>query len=493
MGQAVVAVQPRREAGIALLLVAAAIALIAIAVLAGPPLAALPGMGAAGLLVAALVVRRPMLPWSRLLVALLLVILFIPIRRYRLPGDAGFALEPYRLVVAVLLAGWALALLVDVRVRLRRSGFEWPLALIMLAVVGSIIANPARAASLQPAVLKAVTFMFSFVLVFYLVVSVVRSRDVVDTIVKTMVVGGAIIAALAVIEARTGFAPFANLHSVFPILKADPTFSGEIGRGGAQRAFGPAEHPIALGAALVMVVPLAVYLVRTAGPRWYTPLLVLVVGVLSTVSRTGVVMLFVLGLVFLWLRPAETRRLWPVLIPLIVATQLAAPGTLGSLAQSFFPEDGLIAEQEGMAGSCSSSGRVADIGPTLEEVAKKPFLGYGFGTRVTTGNDSNACILDNQWLGTLLDVGIFGFVAWMLLFRTVLRKLGRRAKADPSPTGWLLVAVTASITAYAVGMLTFDALGFSQVTFFLFILIGLAAAAAGNQGDPAPREPAPAA
>jgi hypothetical protein len=301
-----------------------------------------------------------------------------------------------------------------------------------------------------------------------------------------------VIAVMAVIEARTGFAPFTQLNVVFPFLKQDPSFTTDIARGGAMRAFGTAEHPIALGAALVMIVPLGIYAVRTMGPRWYIPLGALVIGVLSTVSRTGVVMLIVIGVVFLWLRPRETRRLWPVLLPMIVATQMLVPGTLGSLVDAFFPEEGLIAEQEGMAGDCSSSGRVADIGPTLEEVGKKPFLGYGFGTRVTTGTESNACILDNQWLGTLLDVGIFGFLAWMLLYRTVLRKLGRRAKEDDSATGWLLVAVTASVIAYAVGNLTFDALGFSQVTFMLFIVLGLGAAAAANEPEPA-KDPSAAA
>jgi hypothetical protein len=477
--------EPRRAAAVSSLLVAGGFSLLALVAMTG-------GRGSAGVVVSAaavflflgaIVVRRPMIPWSRIIVALLLVILFIPIRRYKLPGDAGFSLEPYRVLVAVILAGWGAALLVDTRVRLRRSGFEVPIALILLTVLASVAVNPGRiGGTLQPAVLKAVTFLISFVIVFYLVVSVVRTRELLENIVKTLVIGGAVIAVLAVIEARTGFSPFTRLQTIMPFLKADPSFTTEIGRGSTLRAFGPAEHPIALGAALVMIIPLAIYAVRTwGGPRWYVALGALVIGVLSTVSRTGVVMLIVIGIVFLWLRPKETRRLWPVLVPLIVATQMLVPGTLGSLVQAFFPEDGLISEQEGMAGSCSSSGRVADIGPTLEQVGKQPFLGFGFGTRITTGVDANACILDNQWLGTLLDVGVFGFLAWLLLFRTVLRKMGRRAKNDDSPTGWLLVAVTASVTAYAVGNLTFDALGFSQVTFMLFIMLGLGAAAAANE------------
>ena len=351
-------------------------------------------------------------------------------------------------------------------------------------MVASIAANPERASEMQSTVLKSFTFFLSFVVVFYLVVSVVRSRQVLDLLVKTLVAGGAVVAVLAVVEARAGFTPFTRLHELVPFLTPDPSFGGAIGRGGATRAYGPAEHPIALGAALVMLVPLAVYVVRTASARWWFAAAALVVGVLSTVSRTGVVMLLVVGLVFLWLRPRETRRLWPALLPVLIVTHFAVPGTLGSLKQAFLPEDGLVAEQQGMAGSCSSSGRVADLGPTLGEVAEKPFLGYGFGTRITTGPDSNACILDNQWLGTLLEVGALGAIAWLLLFLSVLRRLGRAAKRDDSPLGWLLVAVTAGIAAYAVGMFTFDALGFIQVTFLLFILLGLGAAASALRPQP---------
>lgn len=466
------------------LLAAAGFATLAVATAAGVGLGFSAAAVSGSLFVAAVAVKRPVLPWQHLLVALLLVILFIPIRRYRVPGDLPFQLEPYRIVVALLVGGWIASLLVDSNVRLRRSGLELPIALVAITTLVSVLANPARVSALQPTVLKTLTFLLSFILVFYLIVSVVRTRNAIDVLLKTLVAGGAIVAVLAIVEARTGWSPFTRLDTILPMLTPDPSFQPQIGRGGTLRAFGPAEHPIALSAALVMLVPFAVYVVRTSSARWYVALIALVVGVLSTVSRTGVIMLLVIGLVFLVLRPRETRRLWPVLLPLLVVTQLAVPGTLGSLKQAFLPEGGLIHEQEGSAGSCSSAGRIADLGPTLAEVAKKPFLGYGYGTRNVSGEDANACILDNQWLGTLLDVGVVGALAWLALFLTVLRRWGGAAIRDRSPVGWILVAVTASVTAYAVGMFTFDAFGFVQVTLFLFVILGIGAAAAADARGP---------
>jgi len=189
-------------------------------------------------------------------------------------------------------------------------------------------------------------------------------------------------------------------------------------------------------------------------------------------------MLFVVALIFLWLRPRETKRLWPALLPLLVLTHFAAPGTLGSIKQSFFPSGGLVAQQKSNDFGCDSNGRIADVGPTFAEISQKPFLGYGFGTRITTGPDANACVLDDQWLGTLVDVGFVGGLAWLLFFLAIVRRFGRAAKEDDSLRGWLLASVAASVAAYAFGMFTFDALGFVQVTLFLFILIGLGTAAA---------------
>jgi hypothetical protein len=74
-----------------------------------------------------------------------------------------------------------------------------------------------------------------------------------------------------------------------------------------------------------------------------------------------------------------------------------------------------------------------------------------------------------------------GFLAWLLLFIRVARRFGARAKLDRSPAGWLLVCVTASVIAFAVGMFTFDAFGFSQVVFLLFLILGLGAAVAANE------------
>jgi O-antigen ligase len=185
----------------------------------------------------------------------------------------------------------------------------------------------------------------------------------------------------------------------------------------------------------------------------------------------------VLG-VFLWLRPDQTRRFWPLLVPVVLAVHLVLPGTIGTLKESFFPAGGLIAEQSANAGS-RGQGRIADLGPSLREFAETPLVGQGFATRVVDRRHPRPSdqILDDQWLGILLETGMVGFFGWMLLLLRPIRRLGRAAKEDDSDRGWLYVALAASLATYAVGMVTFDAFAFIQVSFILFILLGLAVAA----------------
>jgi hypothetical protein len=435
-------------------------------------------------------VRPGYIGWPRLLAGLILVILFIPIRRYSLPGNLPFELEPYRLLIMLLLVGWGAALLVDPRVRFRRTGFEGPLLVIFASIVGSIIANPDRVAELSSPVQKDLTFFISFVLVLYMTTSVIRRLDNIDYLAMTLVGGGAVVAFFAIIEARTGINVFNHLDRVIPVLQ--PGSEGEPGSfvkfGAAKlRVFASAQHPIALSATFVMLAPLALYLARRYRQRrWWVCVTLMVAGCASTVSRTGILMFVVVALVFLWLRPREMRRMWPAIIPALIVIKLVLPGTLGAIKQSFLPAGGLIAEQKSMPGA-SGSGRLADLGPALDEWKQKPLVGEGFGTRVVDGSGPpgpRANILDNEWLGTLLEIGALGFFGWLWFFARVVRRLGKEAKEDDSERGWLLVSIAASVAAFAVGMFTYDAFSFIQVTFLMFVLVGLGASLLAERPTP---------
>lgn len=422
------------------------------------------------------------LSWVALICALVIVVMFIPIRRYALPGNLPFELEPYRLLVVVVVTGWFAALLVDPRVTLKPTGLRGPLILLLVAVLGSLAVNPGNVSAEQTQVVKSLTFLLSFLLVLMMIVSVVNTRAAVDRILKVLVGSGGIVAVFAIIESRTDFNVFNELGRVIPFLKLEevPLIPG---RGARLRVFASAQHSIALSAAMVMLVPLAFYLaVRTRRRLWWVAGGLMVVAAVATISRTGILMLAVILIVFAVLRPVDARRALPIALPLLLMMHLAIPGALGSLQAAFAPEGGLVAEQESDAGRLGS-GRVADLGPALDQAAARPLLGQGYGTRVTDNQQAKANILDNQWLGTLLETGILGVVAWVWLFGRTVRRLGRRARSDASDLGLLMTGLAASITAFAVGLFTYDAYSFIQVTYIMFILVALSVVLLRVTGD----------
>jgi polysaccharide biosynthesis protein PslJ len=467
---------------ISLGVVAGAVGVLAMTVLTRfPPERAVPVIAVA---IALVMWQRRLLAWRSLVAGILLVDFFLPIR-YTIPGNLPFELEPYRLLVALVLAGWVSALLVDPRVRLRASGFEGPLLMFIVGAVASDLVNWSQVTSLgvETNVTKSLTFLLSFVLVVYFVTSVVRSASDLNFVLRALVTCGAVVAGFALFESASGYNIFDHLSGAFSFLRSSPLpytlqTAAANSRGGRLRVYASSQSPIALSALFVMLVPLAVYLARTQGRRWlwWAAAAVLSLGAIATLSRTGVMMLIVVAGVFLWLRPVETRRLWPLLVPALLAVHLALPGSIGALTTAFLPAGGLVAQQQSGAGT-HGSGRLADVGPTLKQWERSPILGQGYGTRVVDGPTPNASILDDEWLGTLLETGLVGVLCWIWLYASVLRRLVARARADRSDQALLCVGLTASILAYAVGMVTYDAFSFVQVTLVLYVLLGLSVAA----------------
>ncbi|HZO33505.1 MAG TPA: O-antigen ligase family protein, partial [Gaiellaceae bacterium] len=392
------------------------------------------------------------------------------------------------------------------RLTVRGSGFEGPLGLFLIAILGSILTNEERLRhrdsfillgrtfvreDLAIDVLKTFVFLLSFYIVFYLTISVVRDVRAIHAVLKIIVGTGTIVAFFALIEARTNYNVFDHLAGYLP----GATFEGAltdagIGRGGRLRVYASAQHPIALAVLLVMLLPLAAYLWRyTRRAVWAGSALLILVAAVSTVSRTSITTMATVAVVFVWLRRDSVKRLWPLVLPALLAIHIAVPGAIGGIQEAFFPSHGLIQDQTQFGGRVSPS----RLRPQFHTIGAHPLFGEGYGTRITEATlRQNAIVLDDQWLDTAVETGLVGFFAWIWFFARFIRRAGREAKRDRSSRGWLLTALTSSIAAFAVGMLTYDAFSFIQVTFIMFILAALGACtlkAAGPWGPESDRPP----
>ena len=421
------------------------------------------------------------------LVAFVAIVWLVPIKVYTLPAPGPVKLEPYRLMVLLLAAGLLLGAIAGTR-RIRSCGLRGALFTLSASAVVSLAVNYSsfteRALSTEAT--KAATYLLTFPIVFVLVASGVRSRADVERCLKAIVLGGAVVALAAIIETRTQYNVFNHLRTLFPFLQDTGERASEV-RSGQLRAEASAQHPIALGVALALCLPLSLAMAVRVRGAWRrllfgTSALLLVIGMVATISRTAFLALAVMVLIGLIVERRLILRLWPLGIVLLIAAHTVLPGGMGRLYHSFFPKGGITSEQSGRAGGVGS-GRLADISPAMKLVQAQPYFGTGdplppppdLAEQPAETPDAappDPIIFDDQYLTSLVGHGVIGLGAVIWLFGAICYRLvraSRRARGELP----LLSACTAAVAGFTASMLTFDAFAFVQCSIFFFTIAAL--------------------
>jgi hypothetical protein len=416
------------------------------------------------------------------------VIWVVPIKSYTLPIKLPFSLELYRLLLLLFVVSWIGAVVVG-RQSIRAGGLGKPLGMLGAVAVLALLTNlnTISALRLQTQALKSLSYFLSFLLVYVLVTSTVRDVRAVERIIRVFVAGAVLVALAAVYESRTHYNVFQHLHQWIPLFHPTHIFGDGRLRGGRLRVMGPAQHPIALGAALTMAAPLAVYLASRARTRarslgWWAATLVVMAGAVATVSRTVLLMSIAMLLTGLVVRRRELLRRWPVLIVTLLAAHVASPGAASHIYRAFFPKQGLSGTLQARSGGVGS-GRLADIGPGLRSWQEAPFFGHGLGTGVDPGTVGTGAIVDpqtgapiifdDQYMNSLVLIGALGLVAVIWFVWGAGVKLVRTARERTGADGDLIAACAATVVAFAAGMITFDAFSFVQCTLIFFVVAAL--------------------
>jgi len=437
--------------------------------------------------------ERRLFTWPRAVVTLVAVIWLIPIKRYAFPVALPFNLEPYRLLIMIMAIAWLIAMMSG-RARFSAAGHGRPIAMMLLVAIIALVANRAAitAAGMQTQAIKSFSFFLSYSIAYLLVSSTIaRVRDV-DSVIKTLAVGAVVVAAEALYESRTKRDLFDDLHNFLPFL----VHIGPVRQnfaGGALRVRASAQHPIALGAALAISAPLVLYVASRAATKmrrylWFGATVVILMGAMATESRTVILALIVMLVMALWLRGRRLIRYWPALLVLVALTHVAAPGVVSHLYKRFNPKGGIVHQQQTRAG-LRGSGRLADIKPGLERWSKAPLFGYGIGTVAATGDKLQpgqetgapgvSTIFDDQYMNTLLSIGLLGLIAVIWFVWGSAAKLASAARRVHGEAGDLLSVCAIAAAGFAAAMFTFDAFSFVQVTLLFFIIsaVGLRARA----------------
>jgi O-antigen ligase len=422
-----------------------------------------------------------LLTWPNALAAFVLLIWLVPSRVYRLPSSLPFNLELYRVAIALLVFVFVFSLFAG-RSKLSAGGVGVPLALFAAFALASQFSN---SAALDPRggesnALNAFLYLMGFVVVLVLICSTLQDRAGVERVVKAFVLGGLVVAVAAIVASRTRYNVFDHLGNWIPFLEYDARYEVDT-RGGVPRVRSSAQHPIALASALMLTVPLALYLftrARTTARKafWGIAALLILIGAIVPVARTAVVMAIVMLVLAVALRGRRVWRFWPALVIALAVLHLARPGVMGALYNSFFPENGLVSQVSGRAG-LPGSGRLSDIQPGLELWRESPAFGIGRGNPLVGGRSPDepeqGIIFDNQYLNLLVTLGTLGLLTLVWFLIATFVKLLRGARQRLGAVGDLVLVCALGVGGFAAAMYFFDAFSFVQVTMLFFAVAGL--------------------
>jgi hypothetical protein len=268
-------------------------------------------------------------------------------------------------------------------------------------------------------------------------------------------------------------------------------------RAGGARAYASSQHPIALAVLFCILIPVAIYLAKYAvWPRneisrkllYALGVGVMIAGLLVAVSRTGVVVLGVMFIMTLLLLPRVGLLLAMIAFPFGLLAAAVVPALFEKTVLSLLDFEALIASQFASPGF-RGQGRLADLAPAFEEVAQNPFFGTGPGSRVVVGPTANAQILDNQWLGTLLESGVVGVIGLIVFLATPPimllafafhsvrqhQAMQQLPEAETKRHAMLAFTIAVSTVGYITSMFFYDAFAFMQTFFVLGLLLAVGA------------------
>jgi O-antigen ligase len=424
--------------------------------------------------------RLPELPWrwardslreadAVTLVTLWLILLFGLPERMVLP-PLGAAGAPQAILGLVMLGLWIASHVVPTLMPARgvqpiRQAFVvflWTnLFLYVLAVMRGLPGVQQRAAD------RYLLMLLGMAGVALVIADGVRTRERLDTLLQRLCLAGMGLALIGLIEQFTGFA-WATFVRV-PGLSLNRALFLGVQRGALDRISGTANHPIGYAVPLGLLLPLAIHYAMTAEPgrerQWrVTVALVIAAGLPLALSRSAIVALAV-GLLGLFLGWAWRQRVnaLGIFVVALVGIQVALPGRLSTLINLF-----VNADQDN-----SVTARTRDYEQVFHYISEFRWFGLGPGVFLP----EEFLQLDNQALKFLLEGGLVGALAAILLFVTSIRLTRAVRRIAPDwQTRQLARCLSAMALAAAATTFTFDALSYTFYGGVLFVVFGAAGA-----------------
>jgi O-antigen ligase len=391
------------------------------------------------------------------------LVLLIVIPSELIFGPLGSAGTPAEIVGMVLFAVWLTAAVNNLGRRQRGTEpirtFAW---LFVGAVLVSYVAANSRAmfGAEARAADSGLLLVCSWMGVLLMTMDRIPSRERLDVLLRRLVLLAGALATLGLLQfaTKTAFTNYLQL----PGLQENSALVSLHGRGGLTRPAGTAVHPIEFGAVLTMALPIALHYAmidrhRPALRRWY-PVLAIGLAVPVSISRSAVLSLLVVLCFVLptWTRGAR-RRAYAAILALSAAVYVMVPGLLGTITHLF----------TGISSDSSAKSRSGSFSLAYDFISRAPIFGRGFLTFLPAYR-----ILDDQYLGLLIETGVVGLLTYLgLLVSGVLGGLRLRRTANHID-GLLGVSLAASVASALASFALFDAFSFPMAASLSFLILG---------------------
>jgi O-antigen ligase len=386
-------------------------------------------------------------------------------------GALGAAGRPAMLLAAVLLA-WYLLAKQHPSIELDRGPAPVRIAAIGLccSVLASYVsANMAAMTITQSnAADRGLILLAGWLGVMLFAADGIASEDRLATLLRRIVLGAAIMAAVGLAEFATGIDLTKYVAVPGLIVHQQPT--DLMTRAGLIRANSTAAQPLEFSAVLTMSLPLAIHQARYATRTrqrigaWLQVALI-AATIPMAVSRSAIVALAIIGIMLIptWPRP-QRRRAYLTLLACPVGLWLIAPTLLNSFAMTFSQ----------LGTDTSTTSRTDALSLAAPIIAAHPWFGQG----LATFDPQLSFFVDDQFVTSLIETGTIGLLALLGVFACgwyVTRRL-RIGAADPE-TKDLARCLAASLAVSVTCFATFDVLSFSIASGLFFLIVGCAGAA----------------
>ena len=311
-------------------------------------------------------------------------------------------------------------------------------------------------------VVKKLALLFSYLLFFFIVASVVRPREV-PRYAVLMVLLGVTVAIATIVEYRTHYNVFYSLWGkVFPItVPSDLDMPDSIGR---LTVYGPTNQPLELAALLAMVLPFAVMGSVDASTRRKRMLYSIAIGLLlagglATSRKTSLVAPVGAILLLVAYRPRTiTRSLLGLALVLGVLVHFTSPGALGSVVTQLEPGH--------FNSVLTTTDRTARYDAVRPDVISNLLLGRGY----ESYDPHKYRILDNELLGLLITTGVLGLLGYLGVIGSMMTAAHRTIRGPDPKRASLALASFGAVGVIALASGLFDVLSFPHVPYLLFFI-----------------------